>query len=494
MAADDGATVRFETPAGRWVLAATVLGSGVASLDATVVNLALPHLAENLDADFAGLQWVVTSYTLSLASLILLGGALGDRFGRRRVFSIGLAWFAVASLLCAVAPTIAVLTAARLLQGVGGALLVPGSLAIISASFHPDDRSRAIGAWSGLGGVTMAVGPFLGGWIVAASWRYIFLLNLPLIAAVLAITLRHVPETRDPDAAGPIDAWGAVTGAGGLAAMTFALIQQDARIGALGAVLLVTFVVVELREAHPMLPMSVFRNRQFSAANAVTLVIYGALSMVMFLVGLVLQTALGYSPLAAGASLLPVTIIMLVLSARSGALAGRIGPRLQMAIGPCIVAAGMALMVRIAPGVGYADAVLPAVMVFGLGLAATVAPLTSTVLAAADARHAGVASGVNNAVARTAGLLAVAAVPLITGFDPNTSVDAAALVDGFHRAALVGAIACVVGGALAALLIANDVLRPAAPATIEPDTAEVPCFHCGVDATPLVTTRRTPAP
>ena len=480
--------VRFESSAGRWVLAATVLGSGVASLDATVVNLALPRLASDLDADFAGLQWVITSYTLSLASLILLGGALGDRFGRRRIFAIGLAWFAGASLLCALAPTIAVLTGARLLQGVGGALLVPGSLAIISASFHPADRSRAIGAWSGLGGVTMAVGPFLGGWIVAASWRWIFLLNLPLVAAVLAISFRHVPESRDPEAAGPIDAVGALVGAAGLAATTFALIAQDPRIGLAGLLLLGAFVGVELREHHPMLPMAVFRNRQFSAANAVTLVVYGALSMVMFLAGLVLQTALGYTPLQAGASLLPVTVIMLVLSARSGGLASRIGPRLQMSVGPVVVAAGIALMVRIAPGVDYVTGVLPAVVVFGLGLAATVAPLTSTVLAAADERHAGVASGVNNAVARTAGLLAVAAVPLITGFDPNASIGAGALVDGFHRAAWVGAGACVLGGGLSALLISNDVLRAGPPTGAPPDTeGAVPCFHCGVDATPLVT-------
>ena len=475
--------VRFSSPAGRWVLAATVLGSGVASLDATVVNVALPRLGQDLNADFAGLQWVITAYTLTLASLILLGGALGDRFGRRRVFCFGLVWFAVASAACAAAPTIGVLIAARLVQGVGGALLTPGSLALLSAAFHPADRARAIGAWSGLGGVTTAIGPFVGGWLTgAASWRWIFLLNLPLIAAVLAIAVRHVPESHDPTATGRIDGGGAVLGAGGLALTTYALIEQQGVIGVVGVVALVTFVVVEARTLHPMLPPGIFRNRQFSAANGLTFVVYGALGMVLFLVGLVLQTALGYSPIQAGASLLPITLIMLLFSARSGALAQRIGPRLQLSVGPVVVGAGMVLLTRIEPGATYATTVLPAVVLFGIGLALTVAPLTATVLAAADVRHAGVASGVNNAVARSAGLLAVAAIPLLTGLNPAAGIDPVALVDGFHTASLIGAAACALGGLVGLLAISNSVLSADGTAQAEP------CFHCPLDATPLAVT------
>ena len=481
-AAGGAGSVRFSSAAGRWVLAAAVLGSGVASLDATVVNVALPRLGQDLHADLAGLQWVVTAYTLTLASLILLGGALGDRFGRRRVFCLGLVWFGVASAACAAAPSIGFLVGARLVQGVGGALLTPGSLALLSAAFHPADRARAIGARSGLGGVTTAIGPFVGGWLTgAASWRWIFVLNLPLIAVVLVLAVRHVPESRDPTATGRVDVAGAVLGAGGLALTTYALIEQRGDIGAVGVITLIAFVVVEARLLHPMLPPGIFRNRQFSAANGLTFVVYGALGMVLFLVGLVLQSALGYSPLEAGASLLPITLVMLVFSARSGALAQRIGPRLQLTAGPLVVAAGMVLLTRIQPGGTYATTVLPAVTAFGIGLAITVAPLTATVLAAADVRHAGVASGVNNAVARAAGLLAVAAIPLLTGLDRSAAVTASSLVHGFHVACLIGAAACAVGGAVGFVAISNAVLDT------EAEPAE-PCFHCPLDATPLAVT------
>jgi EmrB/QacA subfamily drug resistance transporter len=484
--------VRFESAAGRWVLAAAVLGSGVVSLDATVVNVALPRIGADLGTDFAGLQWVITGYTLSLASLILLGGALGDRFGRRLVFCVGLVWFAIASALCALAPNVGVLTVARLLQGIGGALLTPGSLALISASFHPEDRARAIGAWSGLGGFTTAVGPFLGGWLTALSWRWIFTINVPLAAAVVLIAVRHVPESLDPDADGTIDLKGAIAGSVGLAATTYGLIEQVLPVGLFGIAALVAFVVIEAREAHPMLPVSIFANRQFSATNGLTFVVYGALGMVLFLVGLVLQEALGYSPLEAGASLLPITVIMLLLSARSGAIAQRIGPRRQLTVGPLVVGAGMVLLGRIQPGVSYAAGVLPGVVVFGLGLACTVAPLTSTVLGAAEERHAGVASGVNNAVARAAGLLAVAAVPFITGFDPAQAIGASELVAGFHRATLAGALACAAGALVALVAItdrvqtAQPVEEPAAPTPVAEPAAGTPCYHCGLDAAPLV--------
>ncbi len=490
-----GATqeVGYDTAAGRWVLAGMVLGSGMASLDATVVNVALPRLGADLGADFGGLQWVVNGYTLALASLILLGGSLGDRLGRRRVFATGVAWFTTASLLCAIAPNLRVLVVARVLQGVGGALLAPGSLAIIQASFRPADRARAIGAWSGLGGVTTAIGPFLGGWLVdAASWRYIFLLNLPLGAFVAYVAIRHVPESRDSTITGRLDLPGAVLGAAGLALMTYGLIQQRWALAGLGVVIFVIFLLVEARARHPMLSLSLFRSRQFSAANGLTFVLYAALSMVLFLVGITLQLSLGYSPLAAGIALFPITVIMLVFSARSGALAQRIGPRIQLTVGPLLVAGGLLLMVRVRPGAGYVSTLLPALLVFSAGLACTVAPLTATVLAAADARHAGLASGVNNAVARVGGLLAVAAVPVLAGFDPTVQVAGAVLVDGFHRAVLIGAALAGLAGAVGWRFVSSDVLAEApepvpeaAAAPAAPVDRQEPCFHCGVDGAPL---------
>ena len=339
-----GPALRYSTRAGRWVLAGTVLGSGIASLDATVVGIALPSIGRDFHVGEASLQWVFDAYTLSLAGLLLLGGTLGDRYGRRRVFVIGTVWFAVASLLCGLAPNAATLIVARAIQGIGAALLTPGSLAILQASFVKDDRSRAIGAWSGLGGLATAVGPFIGGWLISAvSWRLIFLINLPLAVAVVAISVRHVPESRAPDETGPLDVPGAVTITGALVGITYGLIAASGQGWSAGPVvasllggtaLLAAFLVIESRRAEPMLPLGVFASRQFSAANAVTFVIYGALGGTLFLLPTVLQEAAGYSPLASGAALLPVTLIMLTLSARSGALAARIGPRLQMSVGP----------------------------------------------------------------------------------------------------------------------------------------------------------------
>ena len=449
-AADPAQAVRFGTPSGRWVLLATVLGSGIVSLDATVVNVALPRLGRDLDADFAGLQWVLNGYTLSLASLILVGGALGDRFGRRRLFVIGVVWFALASLVCGIAPNVTTLVAARMLQGIGGALLTPGSLAIIQASFHPDDRARAIGAWSGLGGITSAIGPFLGGYLVeAASWRWIFLLNLPLSAFVLFAAVRHVPESKAPATDGRLDGLGALLGALGLAGTTWGLIERSWVIGIIGIAGLAAFVIAEARQRHPMLPLAIFRSRQFSATNVTTLFVYAGISMVFFMLALVLQDALGYSPIEAGAASFPITLIMLAFSARAGALAQRIGPRWPMTIGPFVIAAGLLLMTRVSPGQSYAGAVLPAVLVFAAGLALTVAPLTATALASADERHSGVASGVNNAVARVGGLLAVAAIPIIAGFNPGAEITSGELVDGFHTA-LYGAAGLIVIGAVIA--------------------------------------------
>ena len=468
------------TARGRWVLLAAVLGSGIALLDATVVNIALPTLGRELDADLADLQWTVNAYVLSLAALILLGGSLGDRFGRRRVFVIGTVWFGVASLLCGLAPDIEALIAARALQGVGAALLTPGSLSLLQASFVPGDRARAVGAWSGLGGIAAAVGPFVGGLLVEVSWRLVFLINLPLCVVVVVVALRHVPESVDPDASPRVDVAGAVLGALGLAGVTYALVaagERGASTGVLASGLagvagLIGFGLVERRSAHPMLPLGIFASRQFSAANAVTFAVYAALGGVFFLLVVHLQVVAGYSPLAAGTSLLPVTVLMLVLSARAGALAARTGPRLPMTVGPLLCAAGVLLMRRIDTGADYVVDVLPGVVVFGLGLSATVAPLTVTVLAAASERHAGLASGVNNAVARTAGLLAVAVLPLAAGLGGTD--DPVGFGRGFDRALLLSAGLLVVGAAVSAVAISDAGVR-------RPPVRE---RHCAVDAPP----------
>lgn len=482
--ADDG--LRVDSPAGRWVLLTTVLGSGMAFLDGTVVNVALPRMGDDLDASFAGLSWIANGYLVTLASLILVGGSVGDRLGRKRTYLGGAVGFALASLLCGLAPSVGLLVAARMLQGIAAAFLVPGSLALIQASFHPDDRSRAIGMWSGLAGVTTAIGPFLGGWLVeAASWRWVFLLNLPLAAVVLVVGQRHLVESRDPTVEGRPDLLGAALGAIGLAAATYGLIEEDAIVGVVGVAVLGAFVMVEARAAHPMVPLGIFRSRQFSGANGVTFAVYAALSAVLFLLSLVLQQALGYSPLAAGAATVPLTLVMLAFSARSGALAQRIGPRVPMTAGPAVIALGMLLMLRITVGGTYLTQVLPALLVFSAGLVLTVAPLTSTVLAAADTRHAGVASGINNAVSRTAGLLAVAGLPLVAGLDASGEVVDEALLDGFHRAVVVGAGLAAAGAVLAWVTIRSDVLEEAA----EEDLA--PCTSCAVSSPP--TPHREPA-
>jgi EmrB/QacA subfamily drug resistance transporter len=452
-AAAGAASLRFGTPAGRWVIAAAVLGSGVAFLDSTVVNAALPAIGSDLHAGLADLQWVLTAYLLTLGSFLVVGGSLGDRYGRRKLFVIGLVGFAMASALCGAAPSIGVLIAARAVQGVAAALLVPESLAIISASFHPDDRGRAIGAWSGLGGVATAGGPFLGGWLIdTVSWRLVFFINLPLVAAAVAIALRHVPETRDEDAPPHLDVPGALLLAGGLAGVVYALIEGPSKgwptgsvvLGLAGLFALVSWVVVERRVAHPMVPLDMFKSRQFSGANAVTFAIYGAFGATTFLLVVHLQTDLGYSALAAGASIIPATVLMLLFSARSGALAQRIGPRMQMTVGPLVTAIGIALLARVEPGRSYWDSVLPAMIVIGIGITMTVAPLTAAVLAAVDDHHAGLGSAVNNAVARIASLVAIAVLPAVAGI----STAGGSLNDGFGTAMGIAAGVCAVGGVL----------------------------------------------
>ena len=485
----------FASTRGRWLLAVAVLGSGITFLDSTVVNVALPDIGRDLGASTSSLQWIVNGYMLTLASLILLGGSLGDRYGRRRVFILGTGLFTVASGLCAAAPNAELLIAARLLQGVGGALLTPGSLALIEASFRPGDRARAIGAWSGLGGVATALGPLLGGYLIGAvSWRAIFLINLPLGVFVMAMAARHAPETLDPEAAGGrLDLRGAVLAALGLAGTTYALIEAPERgmtaailVAAVGGVLaLVLFFVGERRGANPMLPLGIFSSRQFSAANAVTFVVYAALGGFFFLLVAFLQISLGYSPIEAGSASLPATGLMLVFSAGAGGLAQRIGARLPLTVGPLVIALGLLWISQVEPGDSYLTAILPPIVVFGVGLTLVVAPVTATVLAAAPARNSGVASGVNNAVARVAGLLAVAVLPLIAGLTGDDFYDPAKMADGFEMAMIACAFLAAVGGVLAWFTISAEVLHTEA----EPggDTPErlAEDFYCGVGAPPL---------
>ncbi|GAA1260482.1 MFS transporter [Sphaerisporangium rubeum] len=485
----DNGGIRMRSPQGRWVLFTTVLGSGMAFLDSTVVNVALPELGRTLDASVSGLQWTVNAYTLTLAGLILLGGSLGDRYGRRKLFVIGVAWFAVTSALCGLAPNIEVLILARALQGVGGALLTPGSLAIIQSSFARADRPRAVGAWSGLGGVAGAVGPLLGGWLVeTAGWRWVFLINLPLAVLVVAVAARHVPETRDEASTGRFDILGAALAALALAGVTYALIEvgtpASLPAGVAGVLLGAAFVVLEIRRSRhtgrvgPLVPVRIFSSREFTAVNAVTLVMYAAMGVVFFLLVVELQVAAGFSPIAAGSAMLPVMILMLLLSPRSGDLAKRIGPRIPMTAGLLLVAAALVLLSRIGPGATYLTDVLPAVTLFGLGLSAAVAPLTATVLATADERYAGVASGVNNAVARTGGLLAVAAIPPLVGLTGTAYTSPTTFTAGFHSAMLISAAMMTAAAVLTVITIRTNALR-------DPDRVPQRKAACDLCAPPL---------
>jgi EmrB/QacA subfamily drug resistance transporter len=413
MSAAEGASGR------RLLLVACILGSGIAFLDGTVVNVALPAIREDLDTGLTAQQWIVEAYLLTLGSIILVGGSLGDLLGRRRVFTIGLAGFGVTSLLCAIAPVSGVLIAARALQGAAGALLVPSSLAIITASFPEEERGRAIGAWTAWTGVAFVIGPLGGGLLIDhASWRWIFAINVPLVAVNLWL-LRWVPESAREGADRRIDVTGALLCGLGLAGMVFALTEQPERgwgdrlvLGTLvaGAALLAAFVAHVRRSDHPLLPPEIFRSRNFSVGNVATFSIYGGLGAATFFVTIYLQQVAGWSAVEAGLSLLPVTLVMWALSSRFGALSDRIGPRLLMGLGPIVAGIGLAWMGRIDADVDYVSELLPGVLAFGLGLAATVAPLTNTVLGAVPREHAGVASGTNNAIARVAALVAIAAV------------------------------------------------------------------------------------
>jgi EmrB/QacA subfamily drug resistance transporter len=403
----------------RLVLIAAIMGTAVVSVDSTVVNVALPAIRDDLGGGLAGQQWISNSYLLTLSSLILVAGSLGDLFGEKRVFVIGVAGFGVASLICAIAPTIELLVGARALQGVFGALLTPAGLAVIATTFPPEERGHAVGLWTAWGGIGIVAGPLIGGQLVdTASWRWIFAINIPLVLATLWLVARAVPESR-PREGVKLDLIGAVLCALGLAGITFGLIEQPlngwgsgAVAGPLigGFVLFGLFIVRELVAEQPMLPLALFKRRNFTVANAETFLMYGGLSMLFFFLVVFLQQVAGYSALEAGTATLPVTIVMFVMSGRFGALADRHGPHLFLSLGPVIAAVGYALFLRLDANANYVTELLPALLIFAFGLSMTVAPLTATVLADADSSNAGIASAVNNAIARVAGLIAIAAI------------------------------------------------------------------------------------
>ncbi|GAB2810641.1 MFS transporter [Actinocorallia aurea] len=438
--------VRLDSATGRSIILATVLGSGVAFLDGTVVNVALPSIGRELGGGLTTLQWVLDGYLLTLGSLLLLGGALGDRYGHRKVFAIGLVAFTVASCVCGLAWDAPSLVVARMFQGVGGALMVPGSLAIIEATFHPDDKGRAIGRWAGLAGVSTALGPFVGGWLVdAASWRFVFFVNVPIAAVAFAVTVLKVPETVTLDRR--LDYPGAIAVTVGLGGSIYALIEGPGRgwhpltivAGICGVAALAAFALIERRHPDPLLPPRLLRSRVFVSVNLTTLAMYAALSGGLFMLTLQLQETMGYSALRAGLATLPLTAVMLLLSGQMGALSQKTGPRPLLTAGPIIAGAGMALLTFARPGTSFVAGVLPGMLVFALGMSVTVAPLTATVMGSVEPAYAGVASGTNNAVSRIGGLLAVAVLPLVSGADTSLS-------EGYPTAMLVAAAVCVLGG------------------------------------------------
>lgn len=443
---DDG--LALGTSRGRIALTATVAASGMAMLDGTVVNVALPHIGKDLDASVSALQWVLTGYLLALASLILLAGALGDRYGRRKLFLIGTIWFAAASVLCGLAPNVEVLVGARVLQGVGAALLTPGSLAILQASFRQSDRAKAVGAWSGLSGVAAAIGPFVGGWLVdGPGWRWAFLLNVPVAVLVVVCAIAAVPETRDPHTAGHLDVIGTGLGVVTLCAATWALTEAgpkgwtDTTVVGAGAVAVAgtgAFVYRMLRTRAPLVPPALFRSREFTVTNLATVLLYAAISVTFFLVAYELQVGAGWSALRSGVALLPATVLMLLFSARSGALAQRIGPRLQLTAGPLLAAGGLLLLSRIGPDASWLPDVLPGALVFGLGLVTFVAPLTATVMGSVSPDHVSIASGVNNAIARTASLAALSVIPVVSGL--TKGVGATEVTDAYRLSLLIAAV------------------------------------------------------
>jgi EmrB/QacA subfamily drug resistance transporter len=417
----------------RLVLVAAILGTTVVTVDSTVVNVALPAIADDLGGGLAGQQWTSNAYLVTLGSLLLIGGSLGDLFGERRMFVVGVGGFGVTSLLCALAPTIELLVVARALQGVCGALLTPAALAVIVAVFPPDERGKAVGAWTAWGGIGTVLGPLIGGQLVdTASWRWIFAINIPIVLVTLFIVFRAVPEGRERDPNARVDVVGATLCALGLAGMTFGLIEQPLRgwgdpavflTLAIGAALFAGFIAWEARTDHPMLPLGLFRRRNFAIGNIETFSMYGGLGLLFFFLVLFLQQVAGYNALEAGLTSIPVTLVMFALSMRFGMLADRHGPRFFMGVGPLIAAVGLAWFLRLDADVDYLTDLLPGLLIFALGLSMTVAPLTATVLADADESNAGIASGVNNAIARVASLVAIAGVGALVAASFGTKLD-----------------------------------------------------------------------
>jgi EmrB/QacA subfamily drug resistance transporter len=499
-AAPPSEPIRWGTPVARGVLATTIVGSSMAMIDGTVVNVALPRIGAQFGASVAGLQWIVDGYLLSLAALVLVAGVFGDRYGRRRVYLIGVGLFGVASLLCGLTPNITLLVVARILQGVAGALVSPGALAILQSTFAREDRARAIGAWSGLGGVATAIGPLVGGALVQIwSWRLAFLINPPVAVLCVLLALKFVPESSDSEAIGKRpDLISSAMIALGLAGITALLVEAPGEgitnplvlaAGVVGVAGLVAFVVRQRLSTNPLVPAALFANRTFTLANLLTFAVYTALGGVTMLMVLQLQVSLRYPPTLAGIASLPMTIIMLLLSARSGKLASRIGPKLQLTIGPLLIAAGMLLLRDVTPGASYVFGVLPGVLVFAFGLACVVAPVTATVLAAAPDHLAGAASGMNNAVARTGGLLAVAVLPAVTHLSGSAYASPAALTSSWRMSLVICAALAVIGGLLGLFVDNNtlrepapDATRPPAPADEAPHPGE--CLHCGVEGPP----------
>ena len=464
---------RLHSTAGRWILAAAVLGSGAVFLEGTVVNVALPSLARDLGLGMGGVQWVVNGYLLTLSALMLLGGALGDVYPRARVFALGAVAFGAASLGVAVMPTLPLLVAARVAQGAAGALLVPNSLALLEERFEGDERGAAIGRWAAWSAASTAAGPFVGGWVVdALSWRWVFAGVAPFAFAAAWMALRLVPDVPRSAARRPIDFPGAALVTVALGTLVAVLVSAprlglgDGRIlagAAVGVAALAGFVVHEGRSANPLLPLRLFRSRQFSAVNVTTLLVYAALSGVFLLLVLVLQNALGYTAFRSGLALLPLNAVMLLVSPVAGRLAGRIGPRAPMTVGALLAAGGLLLLSRMSVDAGYARGVLPGLLVFALGLSMLVAPLTAAVLGAVPDEFGGVASAVNNSVARVAGLLSTAALPAILGAAASETLAGAPLLDGFRRVLFAAAGLCVAGAATTFLFVRSGAKVEAVP-------------------------------
>lgn len=446
-----------------WILVASILGSGAVFLEGTVVLVAVPAIGKDLGLGMSGLQWVMNGYLLTLSALILFGGALGDRVSHQRVFGFGLIGFALSSLGCAIAPNIVILVAARVVQGIAGALVVPNSLAMLETAFSGKARGVAIGRWAAWSGISTAIGPLAGGWLVdAASWRFVFVSVVPFSIAAAWIALSRSDVTKTKFSKERLDYAGAILVTLGLAGMVSALIvAPDAGFGSAltltlglgGMLMLVAFVVMESRAKNPILPLDVFRSRQFIGANLNTVFVYAGLNGLFFLLMLEMQNRMGYSALKAGASLLPINALLLILSPRTGKLAARIGPRLPMAVGSLIAGIGSLLFMRMEPHASYMTVLFPAIVVFGVGLGALVAPLTSAALQSLADSRAGIASAVNNAAARLAGLLATAAIPLAVGIGGSRRPNGAALDSAFGKAMLIVSALCGIGAIVALVMV-----------------------------------------